>query len=480
MGLAFPTDAEAERATLAGIFRHGGDAFVDVDGVLDASSFSRPTHQVIYKCFEDFYADGVEKKIDIPSFLSVARKLGLADKVDIPYLGALRDYPVELPTVAREAAKIFKLTTARELDQHLAESRQRLHEISGNESLNEILALAENPIFDFTSKLNGAGEGPIHIADGGRAWLENVLANPADTIGIPSPFAKYNALIGGGFRRKSISIIGARPKQGKTIFCDNVCLHVAGKLGIPVYNADTEMTQEEHLARILAHATNIDSLKIEMGRVSPAQADALRRAMDWLETIPYYYESVIDKTFEEQIASMRRWVIKRVGVDGDGRRNPALVVYDYLQLTDPGGFHGDFKEYQLLGFQMVALHRLSARCDVPILSMLQVNREGIDKETTAVAAGSDRIIWKCANFSILKKKTEEEVAEHPDAGRLKLINLIARHGPGGLLGDYINVGFDGATSRMYEGKTRYELERTRGQDRGKIETDIGDEETFTL
>lgn len=274
-------------------------------------------------------------------------------------------------------------------------------------------------------------------------------------------------------------MVGARPKSGKTVFIDNVCLHLSGELGIPTYNADTEMTQEEHLARILAHLTGIEIRHIESGKVSKQEAKLLRQKMEWLQTIPYYYESVIDKTFEEQIASMRRWVVKYVGYDHEGRMKDALIAYDYLQLTDPGGFHGDFKEYQLLGFQMVALHRLAKRCDVPILSMLQLNRDGIDKETTAVAAGSDRIIWKCANFSILKRKDPEEIAADggPANGTLKLLNLISRHGEGMQNGNYINIKFTGKTAQMSEGMTRDQLQagKPSSQEKGFPVAVTGDE-----
>jgi hypothetical protein len=91
--------------------------------------------------------------------------------------------------------------------------------------------------------------------------------------------------------------------------------------------------------------------------------------------------------------------------------------------------------------------------------MLQLNRDGIDKETTAGAAGSDRIIWKCANFTILKKKSEEELAEEGGAeeGNLKLVPVICRHGEGLGQKDYINLKFDGSTAKLVEGRTRNEV-----------------------
>jgi hypothetical protein len=91
--------------------------------------------------------------------------------------------------------------------------------------------------------------------------------------------------------------------------------------------------------------------------------------------------------------------------------------------------------------------------------MLQLNRDGIDKETTAGAAGSDRIIWKCANFTILKRKTEEELAEDGGAeeGNLKLVPVISRHGEALGDRDYINLKFQGATAKLVEGRTRNEV-----------------------
>jgi replicative DNA helicase len=469
------SDVAAERAVLAGILQHGGDAFVDVDDLIDADCFTVEANRDIYRCVQDFYSERVDRKIDVQSILQAGRRLGY-DFVSEPeyrkQLRALGNFRMEPDTVRGEAARLLKLSIAKQLHDETQRACEDLQGVTGDESINEILGLAENRIFDFTARVNGSGEGTVHIAQGGKEWLENILEQPAaETVGIPSPFPKYNRQIGGGFRRQGIAVVGARMKQGKSLWCDNVCLHVAGKLGIPVFNADTEMTQHEHLARILANITGIDSNRIELGRLTAAEGDSLRKAMEWLETIPYHYESVIDKSFEEQLASMRRWVIKNVGVDENGRRKDCLLVYDYLQLADPNDFHGNFKEYQLLGFQMVALQRVTARCDVACLAMVQLNREAIKTQSTGVVADSDRIGRKCHNLSILRKKGDDELAADPKEGQSALHVLVARHGPGAIPGDYINLHFDGATARMTEGRTRYEVEREKVREEKGIEVD---------
>lgn len=804
-------DVRAELAVLGGIYQHGGDAFLDCDDLIDSGHFTDEAHRAIYRCYQDFYGENPQRPIDQHSLLSTARKLGLRaldGEDEQRYLRALFNYRTELPTVRREAEKLFKLAIGKELDRRLHDVHSQLERMTGDEPLSEILALVENPIFDYTATLNETEQGVVQIAEGGREWLEDLIANPRENIGIPSPFPKYNALIGGGFRRKTITVIGARRKSGKaqvldaqvftptgpirmgdvavgdivstpdgrtarvdsihpqgcvpvyrvvfgdgdstectldhlwevrhrdkshyevmslgdivqkglmrgqkerkwkvrlpdvcfydsqpvpmepyllglllgnggltvqspkftsaddetvdalrqllpddhdlvyngrydytirsggrknlikltlremglwgrgshdkfipdvylynsrevrlailqglldtdgyagkrgntleyssaskelaygvkelvhslgglatvayrqttcqtgtfwsyrvhikhddptqffrlsrkrermtkrvkpplhrtikrveyvgvkpaqciklstddglymtdhhivthnTVLCDNVCLHVAGKLGVPVLNIDTEMSQTEHLARIIAHITNIPSTKVEHGWLTKSEAQAARKAMDYLETIPYDYHCVIGRSFEEQVASMRRWAVKKVGVDADGVRNNGLIVHDYLQLTDPREFgtKQTFQEYQLLAFQMVGLLNMAARCDIPVLAMVQLNRDG------GIAA-SDRITWKCSSYSTLSKKEEEEM-DGPDDKSLKLVVEVARHGPGCKAGDWININFDGATSRMQEGKTRYELERDKKQSKSGFEIEGDHQFTF--
>ena len=136
-----------------------------------------------------------------------------------------------------------------------------------------------------------------------------------------------------------------------------------------------------------------------------------------------------------------------------------MWVYDYLKLMDSAEIRGDMKEFQVLGFMMTALHNFALRYEVPILSFVQLNRDGINKETTDTASGSDRIIWLCSNFSIYKHKSDEEIAKDgPENGNRKLVPVIARHGEGLQDKDYINIMMNGAYAQITEGKTAFELE----------------------
>lgn len=458
-------DIAAERAVNSGILRYGYDAYIDVADLLDASVLQDSFNAQIFRCAEHYYSNGNRGKLDLPSLMSAAKVLGYAEAFQQPeeirHLRALTNFPIEPDTVRKEAAKLVKLRVAQALDEIAAQSRRDLRKVTGLESLDTIVGILENPIFDYVTKINRfSNTQPIQIAHGIDEYLDHLEANPRDNIGISSGYAKYDWAIGGGFRRATVSMVGARMKIGKTVWCDNVSLHVAGTLKIPVLNLDTEMTQEEHLARVLAHLSGVTIREIESGKFAQdaAKRRLVRDAAAWLKDIPYYYDSVIDKSFEEHMAIIRRWTTKEVGVTPEGNTKDCLVVYDYFQTLDSNDISGHVQEHQVLGFQMVSMLRMAARCDIPILSMVQLNRDGIEKDTTGVIAGSDRIARKVANFSILKRKDEEELAEFgEEEGTHKLIPLICRHGEGLSFGDYINMKFEGQTAKIIEGKTRNEL-----------------------
>ena len=54
------------------------------------------------------------------------------------------------------------------------------------------------------------------------------------------------------------------------------------------------------------------------------------QAAKQLNNIPYKYITIAGKSFEETLSIMRRWIVKEVGFDENGRTNPCMIIYDYL------------------------------------------------------------------------------------------------------------------------------------------------------
>jgi hypothetical protein len=135
----------------------------------------------------------------------------------------------------------------------------------------------------------------------------------------------------------------------------------------------------------------------------------------------------------ESLSIARRWLVREVGFNENGKAKPCLIIYDYLKTQSASELKKALQEFQVIGFMMADLHNFAARYGVPIQCLVQLNREGIDTEDTSTIGLSDRIGQICSNFTILKNKEKnDEVFGGPckEAGNKKLVIVAARHGPG--------------------------------------------------
>jgi replicative DNA helicase len=458
------SDPSAERAVLSGICKYGENTYLDIADIIQESSFTIDSNTIIFKCLKDICEKQNKATIDIASIYSVAQELGvsniLSKKEEAQHLKAILDFPVNKDNIRKFAAKIRKLEIARSLYEQLDNAKEKLLDINGSEPVTSIIGIAEDSIFDFTSLINDTDNNPVEIGSEIDDYIQDLETNKIDQVGIPTGFPVYDQAIGGGLRKSTVNVIAARPKTGKTLLSDNMGFYIASKLQIPVLNMDTEMTKEDHINRILAMISELEINQIETGKFANSQdkKHKLMAAVEQLKSSKLYYKSIAGKPFEEQLAIMRRWIVKDVGLNDDGTAKPCVVFYDYLKLMDSAGISQDMKEYQVLGFMMTNLHNFATKYKIPIVAFIQLNRDGITKESTDTASGSDRIIWLCSNFTIFKRKSDEEIAEDgPSEGNRKLVPLISRHGGGLDDNDYINCHMKGWCAKISEGRTRLEI-----------------------
>lgn len=453
-------DLPAERAVLAGICKYGYKGYVNTIDVINPTCFSLELNQIIFKCLEHVLQNNTTiTSVDIPSLLSSAKSLGLINIInnqdDKTHIRSIFNLPINEDTVRKLAIKLRKLQVARDLIENLDDAKKNLLLVTGDEPLNKILSVAEDKILQFSLALGNGENDPKKMGNSIDKYIDNIINNPNKSVGIPSGFSIYDSSIGGGFRRGTVSIIGARMKNGKSVMALNISYNVA-KLGIPVLYIDTEMTINDHNARLLAMVSDVKISDIEQGKI--AQNDYIRSKVEQqighIKNLPLHYQSVAGLDFDEIVAIARRWIYKEVGFE-HGKTKPCLIVYDYLKLMSDDNLTKNLAEHQALGFQTTALHNFMVKHDVPCVTFVQLNRDALTREDTGVVMGSDRILMFGSNFSILKRKSEEEIAETGyQYGNHKLVPLISRHGPSLDDGDYINLLFKRDKAKMIEGKTR--------------------------
>ena len=230
---------------------------------------------------------------------------------------------------------------------------------------------------------------------------------------------------------------------------------------------------QSHIVIGNLQANGVKINDIETGKYTTSSENKKRiyQAKEKLKSIPYFYKSIAGQAFEETSSIIRRWIMQKVGVNENGQANQCLIVFDYIKLMSDNSISKNVAEYQALGFLMTSLHNLCVKYQIPCLAFIQLNRDGINREDTDVASGSDRILWLCSNFSIYKRKSEEELAEEEVLANgkrynLKLIPIVSRHGNGLSQGDYINMLGEYEVGRIKEGPTRNNFHSLRNTNSG--------------
>jgi replicative DNA helicase len=460
------SDPGAETAVLAGLFAYGLESYVEVSDIIDSNSFYSQNNQLIYKCVEKIVTR--DATVDLPSLLSAADQLGFSEtiqtKQELQYIKSLMEFPVNKENVIHFAAEVKKFEFARQIKKLADSIGKNVSEINGDEDIDTIVGMLENPVMEFLREEDTREKQEL-LCENIEEYIEFLLENQCDQIGLSTGFPRYDAVIGGGLRRKCVDMVAARPGVGKSVWGDNVALHNARK-GIPVLMLDTEMSKEDHLNRILSNISGVPINEISTGQFVNDEEKymAVNKAVEEIKDIPYTYVCVAGAPFENILNHIKRWVMRDVGTDEEGRTNECLVIYDYLKLMASSGISNSVAEFQALGFQIMDLHNLTVRLDIACQALCQLNRDGITREDTGSMSGSDRIVWLVTSLSYLKEKSAEELAEDgPRAGTHKVINLKARHGPGLHGGNYINFRMIGENAKLIEMITRDALQAGGGE-----------------
>lgn len=460
-------DIASERAVLAGLCQHGLETLLDVD-YLEQQHFTDSSNQLIFECVKSTLVDG--NKIELSSILSKANELGCAallEKTDeIAFIRSLFNMPILRENIPTYASKLAKLKLIRDLRKTLRACDTKLSEATGSEDILNLLETVEAPLQDLISSVYNTSENkPVKLGDGISDYLTHLIDNPVEMVGISTGYPEFDMAIGGGLRRKCVDIVGARMKVGKTLFGENVAVSVAGR-DIPVLMLDTEMDEKGHIHRILASMSNVTIDDIQTGKFGSEtmKETRVRNAGRRLEEMPFYYQNVSGKSFDSIVSIMKQWLFKEVGFNEDGSTKDCLIIYDYIKIMDSDDLSESVREHQALGFQLTALHNFCVKYDVPCLTFVQLNRDGIGKESTDAAADSDRILRYCTSFSIFKVKSPEEQADDRSWGaqvpyNRKLVPIICRYGGGLSDGDYINIMMKGEFGLLVPGPTKINFKK---------------------
>ncbi len=445
---------EAEKATLASIIKYGDGVFFDINTYVKDISFTRPENQFLYGILSKLIASDKLTKLDSQSIITEAsvRSKDLTNKYQIAdYIAELSDFSVIAENGVHFAKMLARYSLLRELDNNLEAAQQEIRDCDLQTPILEVLASAEKRFLDFSNKLLTHSEDTEKIGDTVKSLVEYYASTKPSQLGILTGFPEYDKAIGGGIRGPGTALIGARAKNGKTSLAINMAINIVNN-GIPVLYLDTEMTREQVTTKILANQSDIEINNIEKGMFANnmSETEKIVKAQSKIEKAPFYYHNISGFAHSQTISVIRRWLNTSVGFDANGNLKPCLVMLDYLKTMNVKEF-GKLQEHQYLGQYITDLNNFCKPYKLPILAFLQLNRDGIEREDSAAISGSDRLLWLCTSFTILKKKSEDDILADPISnGDRKLIVKDVRFGAGMEDNEYINVKTDLGKCRMVE------------------------------
>jgi len=447
----------AERIVITGLVHFGEDVYYDINTIASVDDFSAPENQIIYEVFSDLIVNEKNPKPSIPAILStIARKYpGAQSEYDIPsYLKTLQNLSVSQEESVAFARKIARLGWARKSVLALQQGIDQVNVVTGDESLATILAAAEGPLLNLANTSLQATD-IVDLRTYVNTFLQELIKAEGTLTGISTGLTRLDAAIGG--LRFGVHLIGARTKQGKSHLAGQIGDNIASQ-GTPVLYLDTEMDEQSTLTRRLARLSQVEINDLEGKKFLNKESEKVkvRGAAQKLKELPFYYYNISGKSHEEWISVMRRWIFKTVGFNDDGTAKPCLIILDYIKTMNLGEL-GDNQEFQYLGQITTDLHNFCRKYHLPILALVQLNRDGLSSSGQGVFAGSDRIAWLCSSLIIFRKKEDVDFADDPPQnGNRKLEVIDCRYGPGLQHGEYINIYADFARSTIKEGRTNIE------------------------
>lgn len=244
----------------------------------------------------------------------------------------------------------------------------KAQELVGDETMEASDVLRE--IAERLSAGAGSGQNVVSSEEAAEAIGEMYglrKAGKGEDIGVHTGFAKIDRVIGGLPVRK-ISIIGARPSQGKTALAGCIALNAA-QAGHPVVFFSHEMSARDVYARMAAQLRCVSYSNITYGTLSAKGEAKLQDALAELRRLPIH---VVDSTHSDPdtCRSTALYVLSRCR----GGRAP-LVVVDYVQLEHLPGWRGTrSEEIGQISWKWLETAKMSGAA---VLLLSQLNRDAV-------------------------------------------------------------------------------------------------------
>ena len=179
---------------------------------------------------------------------------------------------------------------------------------------------------------------------------------------ISTGFPRLDDILGGGFIRGGLYILGARPAVGKSTFSLNLADGIAGNLLF----VSLEMSPEQILAKRVSRLTGYTASKLLSGQLPDKAWEAVAMATTSIDKSGVYINSRYDLTVQE------------IHLLAQSVPELRCIILDYLGLIQPATRSGS--TYEQVSAISRELKRMAVSLNVPVVCLCQLSRKIEDRK----------------------------------------------------------------------------------------------------
>lgn len=341
------TDISAE-AYLAGcLLIDGENVLRAIRGIVTAEAFEMEAYRAIFTAATTLLEAG--ETIDPVSITTQANRQG----VELP-----RELLVQLMEVVPTAANCVEYAhrvAEGARTRRIKELATRIQEDSIS-SPDELLTTLQREC----EVIRGSDyqRGLLTPNDTLRRFMDHVVqAEQGRDNFIPSGFPKLDKLLGGGFIRGGMYILGARPAVGKSTFAINLADNIRGN----VLFVSLEMTPEQIMAKRVSRLTSVSAGRMLSGQVNEQAWEKIGIAASQLYQNGVYMNNRYDMT------------VQQIHILAQSVPELRAVVIDYLGLIQPATRSGS--TYETVSQISRDVKRMAISLNVPVVCLSQLSRQ---------------------------------------------------------------------------------------------------------
>ena len=333
---------------LCGAILISGDAVMKaIRGIVTPDCFQLEAYRAIFTAALSLLEDGTP--IDPVSIAATAKRQG----VELPNKLLLELMEI-VPTAANcvdYAHRVAEDARKRRI-KALAERIQA----DGVSTSDELLAALQRE----AQAIQGSNyqRGLLSPVDTLRRFMDYVVqAGEKRNNFISTGFPRLDGILGGGFIRGGLYILGARPAVGKSTFSLNLADGIAGNLLF----VSLEMSPEQILAKRVSRFTGYTASKLLSGQLPDKAWEAVAMATTAIDKSGVYINSRYDLTVQE------------IHLLAQSVPELRCIILDYLGLIQPATRSGS--TYEQVSAISRELKRMAVSLNVPVVCLCQLSRK---------------------------------------------------------------------------------------------------------